>query len=145
LKTEGKIWHKLKQDLFRHLQKKIRAIYRPSGCIHNTHGKSRGQINTCNYPNRGKHLIVCDANVDGCIQVASNCSWFKPVQSKEDVKAVFKELAGDPKCRGQLAFEYPDVAALMWVLGDIVNLDKYLDLEDPGPFIIQTPDEEDDE
>jgi len=136
VKSKGQTQHKLKQILFRHLQKKIRAIFRPSGCIHNKPGTFREQtMGMCHYSNRGKHLIVCDSEVDGCIQAAVNCSWFKPKMSKEEVKATFKELAGDPSRRGHLAYEYPDAAALMWVLGDIGDLDEYLDLEDPGQIL----------
>jgi len=143
MKGEGKVRHKLKQVLFRHLQKRIRALYRPSGCIHNKPGVFHEQaLGMCQYSNRGKHQIVCDADVEDCIQHAAKCSWFKPVQSKEEVKAAFKELASDPNKRGQLAFEYPDVAALMWVLEDIGDLDEYLDLEDPGEFVPETPDGE---
>lgn len=131
MKTENQIRHKLKQVLFRHLQKKIRAIFRPSGCTYNKPGKFCEQtVGMCNYPNRGKHLIVCDSEVDGCIQQVSECSWFKASRSKEDIKTQFKELAGDPAKRGQMAFEYPDAAALMWVLDDIGDLDGYLDFED---------------
>jgi len=142
MKTEGKTRHKLKQVLYRHLQKRIKAIYKPSGCIHNKPGIFHEQtLGMCQYSNRGKHLVVCDSDVEGCKQVTSNCSWFKPKQSKEDVKTAFKELAGDPARRGQLAYEYPDVAALMWVLGDIGDLDEYLGLEDPGPLPVETSDE----
>lgn len=142
MKSEGQTRHKLKQVLFRHLQKKIRAVFRPAGCIHNKPGTFHEQtLGMCHYSNRGKHLIVCDSDVEGCVQAAAECSWFKPRQTKEDVKAAFKELAGDPSRRGQLAYEYPDVAALMWVLGDIGDLDEYLDLEDPGPLPQKEPEE----
>ena len=137
MKTQGKIRYKLKQVLYRHLQKRIRAVYKPAGCIHNKPGVFHEQtLGMCQYSNRGTHLVVCDSDVEGCNQIASKCSWFKPKQSKEEVKAIFKELASNPDRLGQLAGEYPDVAALLWVLGDIGDLDEYLDLE------VATPDPE---
>ena len=142
MKNEGQTRHKLKQVLFRHLQKKIRAVFRPAGCIHNKPGTFHEQtLGMCQYSNRGKHLVVCDADVEGCVQVASDCSWFKPKQSKEEVKATFKEMVRNPNLRGQLAKGYADVAALMWVLEDIVDLDEYLDFEDPGPLPQKEPEE----
>jgi len=138
MKSESQIRHKLKQVLYRHLQKKIRGLFRPSGCIYNVSGMFQEQtVGMCNYGNRGKHIIVCDSRVEGCNQQAVDCSWFKPAQSKEDVKASFKELAGDLSKRGQLAFEYPDVAALMWVLEDIGDLDECLNFDGSDPLTLE--------
>jgi len=49
--------------------------------------------------------------------MARECSLWDPLRTKAAVKAEFHEIvqSGD---RGLIASEYPDIAALMWVLDD---------------------------
>jgi len=126
-RSPSQIRQQLKQVLFRHLQREIRDNFResPEACYYNHLtgiGGSSEKIGICRYEGsikenspRGK---VCDTRVAGCINQARACKCRQPFRTKEEVKTAFRELMSSND-RGKIASQYPDVAALMWVLDGV--------------------------
>ncbi|OHD26980.1 MAG: hypothetical protein A2Y38_08165 [Spirochaetes bacterium GWB1_59_5] len=116
MRREGTVQHKLKQVLYRHLQKRLRANFRlvPQACRHNREvGDSN--VGVCMVTVEGRlRGTLCDARYEG-IPVAKACPWFEPRQTKDEIQAEFRVIFGDPH-RGLLGVAFPDVAALLWVL-----------------------------
>jgi hypothetical protein len=115
MKTEGQVRQQLKQVLFRHLQRKLKGIFRkiPETCVHN---ETMGKVCFCGLNSFDqKSIVVCDSSVTGCIEKAKSCPAWKARRTKIEIKEEFRTLvAGN---FGRIAIEYPDVAALLWVLG----------------------------
>jgi len=117
MKSEGQVRHQLKQVLFRHLQKRMRLNFRvrPHTCFHNQKlVLSPGhEVGICHRPKHNGQ--VCDVNwLDGLKQ-AKECGEWEPLKGKEAVRAEFRDLIESGQ-QGSIAVEYPDVAALLWVL-----------------------------
>jgi len=128
VRNPGQIRQQLKQVLFRHLQRLLRNNYRksPETCRFNRReslGDTGQKVGVCRWDvhedktssPRGK---LCDTRVFGCAGMAGACRWWEPVRQGTEIKTDFKTLitTGD---RGQIAAQYPDVAALMWVLDGV--------------------------
>ena len=123
MKTEGAIRHKLKQVRFRYLKQRIEGALerRPDNCVHN--GSLEGvvasdTVRVCfaqvDIP--GRKVVLCDERFGGCAR-ADSCALFAARQSKADVKAEFyAEIEG--MSFPEIAYNYPDMAALLWVLAD---------------------------
>jgi hypothetical protein len=119
VRTPGQVRQQLKQVMFRHLQKMLRANFRksPETCLHNRKEPLAGtneKVGICRHTGapRGK---VCDARVFGCINMAAACRWWEPLHTKSDIKGDFRDLMTSGN-RGRIAAAFPDIAALMWVL-----------------------------
>lgn len=121
MRSEGAIKHKLKQLRFRYLKKLLDANFKrnPGNCKHNhRHTQGKGEIGLCLYgsdePESWKG-IVCDEEVGG-IRQARSCDYFTPHKTKLELKSEFDTLVrGDI---AKVASRYPDMAALLWALGD---------------------------
>lgn len=149
MRSEGAIRHKLKQVKFRHLKARLQETLgrRPTNCQFN--GSPPGaQLRVCMYgchePSKWQ-AVVCDERQDG-LEQASTCPYFQPVSTKEAVKADFhRELGG--MTLPQIAYHYPDLAALLWVLGEETagqdDLDVEVDLDTPTssavPVVVGEP------
>jgi len=122
MKTEGEIRQKLKQVIFRHLKARLRSNFKPSpgSCIHNVLVSLRngGEVGVCHYtdPSGIPRGVVCDEQVDEGVR-AQECPLWVPSRTKSEVREDFQELLGSSD-RGKIAAEYPDIAALIWVLQD---------------------------
>lgn len=123
MKTEGAIRHKLKQVRFRYLKQRIEAALdrRPENCAHN--GSLEGAVASdtvrvcfAQIDVPARKVVLCDERFGGCAR-AEGCSLFDARQSKADVKFEFySELEG--MSFPEIAYNYPDMAALLWVLAD---------------------------
>ncbi|NDB58347.1 hypothetical protein EB001_07865 [bacterium] len=124
MKTEGSIRHKLKQVKYRIVQKAIRngLSRKPCNCKHS--GLVKGAsgddlfyvcLLDAERPKEWEGMI-CDNSVP------PNCPFFKPDKTKEEIEKEVDELlaSGD---MGEIARVYPDIAALLWVLGGIDELE----------------------
>jgi len=130
VKTEGQIKQKVKQVVYRHRKAFIRhgLARHPGNCTYNErvtlpiHMSNRATLHICGYCSDGENPnnIVCDASMGGDRQ-AADCPYFEARRSAEDLKEQFNEDlgidGGSPKEIGYIAKEYPDVAALLWVMG----------------------------
>lgn len=121
MKTPGQVQQKLKQVLYRHLKKRLKAGLKqaPHTCIHNEELEldGGGVIGICRFTEAGvPRNLVCDHQVDRGVR-AQNCPLWSPAVSKDEIKAEFQDFL-DSADRGQIAAEFPDAAALMWVLDD---------------------------
>lgn len=140
MRSESQIKQKLKQVSYRHLQKRLRANFKQVAkrCCHNTPlllDEDKGAwLGMCGILEGGLSRGVCDATVDGN-QRARDCPLWEPLQTKAQVKQTFNDLMESG--RGEVALEFPDVAALMWVLDApetgslILAEDEEADLEKP--------------
>lgn len=138
MRTEGQIRHKLAQVLYRHLQKRLRDNFKKThaGCRfngqpHQEHGEAlpyrvclhtlaAGQ-DTKDWPG-----LLCDPRLNP--DQPMRCDFWQPRLTKEEVKAAFVESLKRP--RGEVAADYPDAVALLWVLGE----------EEPFPAPLDDPD-----
>ena len=132
MKSEGAIRHKLKQVRFRYLKKRIEESLdkRPENCTNNgvLDMGMASPIRACfaqmDIP--GRHGIVCDERFGGCAR-AEACNQFAGRHDKVEVKGAFyAELEG--MSFPEIAYSYPDMAALLWVLAD-----EGLDVPKPDP------------
>lgn len=130
MKSEGKIRHRLNQVVYRHLSKAIKENFRrePGGCLHNKRVQSVGgkEVGLCRLqlPDGEKWPVtVCDDDMPESCEMARQCPHWKPKKTKAEVKDEFNtRLQGlldeaEKDNMGPLAFHYPDIAALVWVLG----------------------------
>jgi len=115
VKSEGQVEHKLRQVLYRHLQKKLRANFKraPDTCLHHDSLQVGAHtIGICGLE-EGPQGVVCDERDRNGIR-ANECPFWDP-RPKEQVKAEFQMFL-DRGNRATIAAEFPDAAALMWVL-----------------------------
>lgn len=135
MKTEAQVRQKLKQVIFRHRKEFVREglSRRPQNCAHNrtvrlpVHTGNRASLRVCDYRQGDDAMdVVCDPTMAGDEQ-AQECPFFACRQTASSLKEDFKAklgLDGSPVQIGVIASEYPDVAALMWVMGPGKNVDK---------------------
>lgn len=127
MRREPSVQHKLKQVLYRHLQKRLRANFRrvPAACRYNREVGDQN-VGVCMFKTDGiPRGTLCDARYEG-VSVSKNCPWHEPRQTTDEIKVEFRVLFEDAH-RGLLGVAFPDVAALMWVL----------DPEDESPVLEQ--------
>ena len=124
MKTEGQIRQQLKQVVFRHFQRRLKASFRriPGSCINN---ETSGKVGICGFLSKDV-IVVCDSDIEGGIERAKTCPYWKPRKTRGEMKAEFRDLikSGD---KGRIAAQYPDVAALLWVLNGFEGLFKDID------------------
>lgn len=143
MRDEAAIRQKFKQVCFRHLKKLLRANFRkqPHTCKFNrmvpVGGDPSHQIGTCGHPEANGRPI-CDIRVDGCAAIAKDCSRWVARQEKDRIKRAFYDMV-ESRDRGLVASEYPDVAALLWVMDDPDLSEDFSELD---VAIDQIPDEE---
>lgn len=112
----SKVKQKLKQVKFRHLKAYLKENLKadPRNCTHNEITISpKGEVCVCGYEGSDTYGKICDVNFSQ--NRAINCSLFCPKRNKEQLKSEFYSFI-DNSTVGELAKEFPDVTALMWVL-----------------------------
>ena len=121
MRSDGAIRHKLKQVRFRYLKRKLEAGLkcRPENCAHNV-GFDAGDdvVRVCavQLDPIGRQGVVCDERFGGCAR-AAHCPTFTPARTKDQVRAEFyADLMR--MTLPEIAYNYPDMAALLWVLSD---------------------------
>jgi len=137
MKEEAAIRQKLKQVLLRHLQKRLREVFRrrPRTCLHNHSfdlGRPGDEVGMCFFILNGKPRgIPCDERIEGHgVEQAKRCPYWEPRRGKEDVRAEFRSTLESGNL-GVIAAEFPDTAALMWVLEEGPDIGEIEDaLED---------------
>jgi hypothetical protein len=122
MRNEGEIRQKLKQVLFRHRSRLLKANFKklPETCDHNAVIDLGDQVHIrmCVYPvEDGPRAVLCDERLAGLKQ-ARKCDLWEPVRTKDEIKTEFQEMFKDTSDLGPVAAEYPDAAALLWVLGE---------------------------
>lgn len=124
MKTKGEIVQKYKQRRYRHLAKVLKQNLSRRGvnCLHNApHKDANGNVlHYCWYGQESPGPftgVVCDDRLDGGHQV-KGCPLFTPVP-KGTLVSVFETSLNNPEL---LVSQYPDLAALQWVLGESVKL-----------------------
>ena len=118
------IRNKIRQVIFRHLQYLLSHALRqrPQTCTHNASKtlQLNVEVRVCQCPAAGSpYDQVCDIRIGG-VEKAKACAFWGAIKSRELLRQEFQvkmdRLIHAPD-RGPLAAEYPDVAALIWVLG----------------------------
>ncbi len=144
MRSQAQIRRQLKQVTFRHLKRQLRALFkqRPDTCQHNrdvaldedTHVQLCGVLDGQGRPRN----VPCDSRIPGCNEMARECPLWHPLRTKAEVKAAFHGVVQSDD-RGVVASEYPDIAALMWVLDDpadtpsVAEVEEDLGDEEPEP------------
>lgn len=125
----AQVRQKLKQVMFRHLKKRLKALFKrkPSTCLFNESVDLGDGTSVClchfrDVPEAQPRRVICDERRRASMRFAKDeCPWWRPCRTKEAVKDQFRELMALD--RGLIAAEYPDIAALLWVLGG-TNLEE---------------------
>lgn len=119
MRSQGAIRQQLKQVIYRNLQRKLRKELKhtPENCMHNADLDVVGVPRFCSYRQGSDdwNRVICDRNFDG-ERVASECPFFDTV-SAQDIKDEFGDLIRNGP-RSEIAAQYPDIAALLWVLDE---------------------------
>lgn len=124
MRSESEIRQKLKQVLFRYRKKKIDAVFRktPDTCRHNAtleprDGYGAGGVRACFHTVDGvPRGVVCDIRYDNGLR-ARGCPLWEPRGNKEAENSRFRRILESGNM-GLVAKEFPDAAALMWVLNE---------------------------
>lgn len=136
MKTESQVRHKLRQVIFRHRKKYVHArmAQRPENCDHNSVVRlplfvsDRAYLRVCSYSGEGWEGRVCDPDLGGLRQV-TECPHYACGRDPDALRLEFQaELGLDqrPLPLAWIAREYPDIAALLWVLGAELEADGNL-------------------
>ena len=138
MKSKGEVLHKIRQVRFRHIKKAIRKglARHPHNCSYNKETEIHPfRVRVCSHPDMlsGSELPICDSRLG---DLSPNCDKFCAKHCKEDIKDQVKSLLNSPEL-GEVAYHYPDVAALVWVL-DSDDMADFQDLDDED----QPPDAE---
>lgn len=128
MRNRKEIQKKLSQVRFRHLKKMVRTglSRRPCNCAHNV---SLGPGNTPSEPNVGvcaykvakgqEYDGVCDEKFGGRARAAS-CPVFQANQDADSIREEFDTFLSQADF-GEIAYHFPDMAALLWVLSEHPN------------------------
>jgi hypothetical protein len=148
MKSIGAIKHKLNQVRFRHLKRRLEAELRPApgNCAYNAvlpkyhavkgPATEHPSVGVCMLEARQAkaHVVsYCDDRVDGGKR-AAECKSFCPRLAKEDIKVDFQQKL-EAMTLPEVAYHYPDMAALIWVL-------DASDLSSPDEPVADPPDDE---
>jgi len=139
MRSQTQIRHQLKQVTFRHLQKRLRKLFqqRPETCLHNREvllDECGSYVRLCGVlsPHGVSRDLLCDDRIARCNDVARECPLWEPLQTKDEAKIEFHEIvqSGD---RGVIASEFPDIAALMWVMDDPTDVPTQAEIDELSP------------
>lgn len=144
MKSEGKIRHKFKQAKFRHFQRRLRGLASraPGNCKYNeTYTCANKTIGLCRFreieQENSWSVVVCDGETEEGFEQAQSCPVFSPLQSEQEIKDEIDEILST-KDIAVIAYHFPDLAALLWVLGDFEGVDAWLE-EKTGEKDAQDP------
>ena len=141
MKTDKDIQKKLVQVRYRHLKKALRTglSRKPENCLYNA---KLGKGSKPDSPRVGVCMFKVDSGsgpkgvCDECFggqNRAADCSDFEPRQDASDIRKDFESFLGSAS-KGEIAFHYPDIAALLWALGEHPALDTVIPDDDPIEF-----------
>lgn len=132
MKSEGSVRHKLKQVRFRYMKKELEQTL--SVCSRNCMWNRTVSVGTTSVGMCGHQAYantLCDDNAsEGAIP--NQCPEYKPRFSKSEVKDAFYGQLQNSTLP-EIAYRYPDMAALLWVLSE----DDEVPEHDPEEFAIQ--------
>lgn len=121
MKSEGAIRHKLKKVTFYHLKKAIhkKMAQKSWNCVHESESPERVIV-------EGKASVCytctvmggpCDDTDNSLPSRARQCPKFEAKHDPQEIKAEFQSFL-EEATPGELAYQYPDIHALLWVLED---------------------------
>ena len=125
MNSPGAIRHKLKQVIYRHLKRRLDQELTPAAenCVFNDTVLDPYSLSKDRFPVPLHVCIhaevehrVCDPRWGGA-EKAKECPYYKAPLDKDEIKEEFKEFMQRAPLP-EIAAEYPDVAALMWELGE---------------------------
>lgn len=120
MKTEGQVRHKLQQVTFRHLQRTVRTALsrRPENCSHNAVLRlAAGELRFCTLRETANGAFTpCDI-LHGGLDQAAKCPDFSCSNTKDESRKEFESFLKTSDV-ATIAAQYPDVAALLWALGE---------------------------
>ena len=123
MKTKGQLIHKIKQVRYRYMKKFLdKCLAQTSqNCLYNRPSSfevgSVSSVCVCGYGIEKKEWQArpCDKRLNP--DLASNCSKFELLNTKEELKDEFN-VSLDSLPLPAIASKFPDLAALLWVLSD---------------------------
>lgn len=143
MKSEGSIRHKAKQVRYRYLKKELEDSLSPcaSHCVHNRRLllPDGEEVGVCGFSwKKGEWPGICDEQYHDYSTdypgTSCGCPHFQIGSTKDEVKESFNTWLEDATIP-EIAARYPDLAALLWVLGE----ESESSLEGPDPFVETFP------
>lgn len=139
MRTEGEVKQKFKQIKFRARKESIEEGVKrvPCNCKHNQIKQfDEKSVGTCLY-SRIDHewdVLICDGDTDDGVSQARKCPNFSLTREAASIKLEFDEMVRDAYSDiGIMAYYYPDMAALFWVINE------NLPVSEPDPPDVETP------
>lgn len=135
-KSLGAVRHKYKQAAFRHLKKllKERLEECPSNCVHNRirvmPNGARAGLCRCLEMGDDDWAGICDNRFTP--SQPESCGHFDFQQTKDEIKTEFREFLDTAQLH-EIAARYPDLAPLLWVMGNEAPGREETDVEDWEP------------
>lgn len=128
MRNPGEIRQKYKQSKYRARKNALQAGLKPSprNCFYNSlfESSSGKKVGLCCYRQMEEDLswpmVLCDREMPEGKEQARSCEHFRPLQTKKEIRFRFDFLVGEAEKTGDLgplAYHYPVLAALLWVLG----------------------------
>jgi len=118
MKRPGEVRQKLKQVVFRHTQRILKEALRasPTTCKFNLalRNKAKLEVQICDCKEADTLGMVCD---ESFVDLSPECEYREPIETKEEIKKRISALVKESSL-GEVAQEFPDVAALLWVLSE---------------------------
>lgn len=124
MRTEKEVIQRFFQARYRHIQKRLRRRPQsPSLCRYNrvfrsTSGK---QVGCCRYREISGDddwsVALCDAEMPEGVAQAANCPVFEYRVTKQEAADFVDHILLHGKT-GEIAYHFPDLNALLWVLGE---------------------------
>ena len=137
MKNSGEIRQKVKQVRYRYLKKALdrKLRHQPDNCRFNgVHGGCSYKCCLHRLEEDGWNGIVCDTELDGKDR-AEACPVFELQYDKEQIKEGLDSFLKTAPIQ-EIAFYFPDLAALLWVLDGETHLrdaDEEEDFQDTEP------------
>jgi len=135
-KSLGAVRHKYKQAAYRHLKKILKENLeeKPSNCAHNLvrvmPNGARAGLCRCKEMEDDDWAGICDDRFTP--SQPESCGHFDVRQSKDEIKTDFREFLETAPLH-QIAAKYPDLAPLLWILGQEAPGREEVEIEDWEP------------
>lgn len=143
MRTDTAIKDKLRQAIFRYRKKHIQRIVQvcPANCRFNRDLDlpDGTTVGTCghSWEDGGDWPGICDEQYDGDTQ-ASMCPHFSNRYDKDAEKQAFRDFFAKSSL-AEIAAQYPDVAALLWAMGDEDSMVRDVEIPDDEDWVSPLP------
>ena len=123
MKTQGQVLQKIKQVKFRYLKKYLKKYLqqKSENCLFNRPSflgvEGIESVSICGFGMEKADWVASPCDFRFNDDLAKTCPKYEALHTKESLKKEFEESVSSLSLP-EVALRFPDLAALMWVLGD---------------------------